>query len=166
MRGKQCKGTLNEIMYDSGLLYPEDKGVFDFLYTDEISASSQIRFLTKENSTGKESYQWYEFAVTKVLEKGQVVRLVGSMKILRNRKTGGRAARITEYLSKQADKIYEIVIKVSLRDHTMKGYFTGEEAFEDIYPFTMFEDFVEKRQLITCTRRIRRVFIRYLIWIT
>ena len=66
---KQCKGTLNEIMYDSGLLYPEDKGVFDFLYTDEISASSQIRFLTKENSTGKESYQWYEFAVTKVLKR-------------------------------------------------------------------------------------------------
>ena len=142
---KQCKGTLNEIMYDSGLLYPEDKGVFDFLYTDEISASSQIRFLTKENSTGKESYQWYEFAVTKVLEKGQVVRLVGSMKnIEKQKKQEEERLELQNIYQKQADKIYEIVIKVSLRDHTMKGYFTGEEAFEDIYPFTMFEDFVEK----------------------
>lgn len=142
---KQCKGTLNEIMYDSGLLYPEDKGVFDFLYTDEISASSQIRFLTKENSTGKESYQWYEFAVTKVLEKGQVVRLVGSMKnIEEKKKQEEERLELQNIYQKQADKIYEIVIKVSLRDHTMKGYFTGEEAFEDIYPFAMFEDFVEK----------------------
>lgn len=142
---KQCKGTLNEIMYDSGLLYPEDKGVFDFLYTDEISASSQIRFLTKENSTGKESYQWYEFAVTKVLEKGQVVRLVGSMKnIEEQKKQEEERLELQNIYQKQADKIYEIVIKVSLRDHTMKGYFTGEEAFEDIYPFAMFEDFVEK----------------------
>lgn len=142
---KQCKGTLNEIMYDSGLLYPEDKGVFDFLYTDEISASSQIRFLTKEKSTGKESYQWYEFAVTKVLEKGQVVRLVGSMKnIEEQKKQEEERLELQNIYQKQADKIYEIVIKVSLRDHTMKGYFTGEEAFEDIYPFAMFEDFVEK----------------------
>lgn len=142
---KQCKGTLNEIMYDSGLLYPEDKGVFDFLYTDEISASSQIRFLTKDNSTGKKSYQWYEFAVTKVLEKGQVVRLVGSMKnIEEQKKQEEERLELQNIYQKQADKIYEIVIKVSLRDHTMKGYFTGEEAFEDIYPFAMFEDFVEK----------------------
>ena len=142
---KQCKGTLNEIMYDSGLLYPEDKGVFDFLYTDEISASSQIRFLTKDNSTGKKSYQWYEFAVTKVLEKGQVIRLVGSMKnIEEQKKQEEERLELQNIYQKQADKIYEIVIKVSLRDHTMKGYFTGEEAFEDIYPFAMFEDFVEK----------------------
>ena len=142
---KQCKGTLNEIMYDSGLLYPEDKGVFDFLYTDEISASSQIRFLTKDNSTGKKSYQWYEFAVTKVLEKGQVVRLVGSMKnIEEQKKQEEERLELQNIYQKQADKIYEIVIKVSLRDHKMKGYFTGDEAFEDIYPFAMFEDFVEK----------------------
>lgn len=142
---KQCKGTLNEIMYDSGLLYPEDKGVFDFLYTDEISASSQIRFLTKDNSTGKKSYQWYEFAVTKVLEKGQVIRLVGSMKnIEEQKKQEEERLELQNIYQKQADKIYEIVIKVSLRDHKMKGYFTGDEAFEDIYPFAMFEDFVEK----------------------
>lgn len=142
---KQCKGTLNEIMYDSGLLYPEDKGVFDFLYTDEISASSQIRFLTKDNSTGKKSYQWYEFAVTKVLEKGQVVRLVGSMKnIEEQKKQEEERLELQNIYQKQADKIYEIVIKVSLRDHKMKGYFTRDEAFEDIYPFAMFEDFVEK----------------------
>ena len=29
---KQCKGTLNEIMYDSGLLYPEDKGAVSYTH--------------------------------------------------------------------------------------------------------------------------------------
>ncbi len=37
---KQCKGTLIKSCMIPALLYPEDKGVFDFLYTDEISASS------------------------------------------------------------------------------------------------------------------------------
>ncbi len=40
----------------------------------------------KGEFTDKESYQWYEFAVTKVLEKGQVVRLVGSMKNIEEQK--------------------------------------------------------------------------------
>lgn len=148
---KQCKGTLNEIMYDTGLVWGEDTGIFDFLYTDELSASSQIRLMTKERATGKKGYQWYEFAVTKVLEKGEVVRLIGSMKnIEAQKKQEEERQDLKKIYQTQADKIYEIVIKVSLSDHTMKGYFTGDEAFEDIYPFTMFEDFVEK----TATRYV------------
>ena len=59
------------------------------------------------------------------MEKGQVVRLVGSMKnIEEQKKQEEERLELQNIYQKQADKIYEIVIKVSLRDHTMKGYFT------------------------------------------
>lgn len=139
------QGTLKEIMYDSGLLYPEDRGVFDFLYTDEISAYSQIRLMTRERATKQESYQWYEFAVTKVFEKGQVVRLIGSLKNIEEQKKQEEIKQdLQNIYETQAYKIYEMIIKVSLSDHSMKGYFIGDKSFEEIYPFTQFEEFVEK----------------------
>ena len=82
---------------------------------------------------------------TRVVFRNGIYGVVSSMKnIEEQKKQEEERLELQNIYQKQADKIYEIVIKVSLRDHTMKGYFTGEEAFEDIYPFTMFEDFVEK----------------------
>ncbi len=140
------KGTISEIMWDSKLLYPEDEGALDPLFQEEeISASAQLRLLTKNRKTGERGYQWYEYTATKVMEQGRVTRIIGSFKnIEEQKKKEEEQTEIRTIFEIQSNKIYELVLQIKISSREVKGYFTDQTAFTDIFPSPSYDEFIRK----------------------
>ena len=134
------KGTLGEIMRNTKLLHPDDEGILDMFSSGNFSSTGQLRLLTEDRATGKKSYQWYEYAATKVMEQGKVTRFVGSFKNIEEQKKQEEARKdIRSIYEIQSQKIYEMILRVTLHDHSVKGYFNDGTLFSDVYSSNAFD---------------------------
>lgn len=139
------KGSLNNIMIETGLLYEEDEEKFYSVLDEGLSATTQIRLLTEDRKTGQKSYQWYEYAATKVMEQGRLVRVIGSVKNIEEKKRQEEAQKdVRHILEIQSGKVYEMMLQIDTKSHEVKGFFTNGVEFMDIYPSGSYEEFVKK----------------------
>lgn len=142
---KKVKGSLHKIMMESGLLHEQDEEKFYSALGEGISAVTPIRLLTEDRKTGEKSYQWYEYAATKVMEQGRLTRVIGSVKNIQEKKRQEEKQNdVQTIFESQSRKVYEMLLQVDTKSREVKGYFTNGVEFTSIFPTGSYDEFVKK----------------------
>lgn len=142
---EQMRGSWPKVMKSGSLIYSEDKGKLDLFNAGELSTSAQIRVLTEEKKTGDKTYQWYQYVATKVMDQGRVTRIVGSLKNIEKQKRQEESHKeISNIFEVLSNRIYEMILRVEIRNREVKGYFMDGTDFHDVYPSSSYDEFLEK----------------------
>lgn len=138
------KGSLRDIMIQTGFLYEEDIEKFDATWRGGISGSVQIRLLTEDRDTGEKSYQWYEYVATKIMERGKVTRMIGSVKNIEEQKRQEESKEAVHNMFQlKLGKIYEMVLQVWLKTGRVIGSFADGIVFTDVFPSGSYDEFIK-----------------------
>lgn len=150
-----------KLLFGSDLIYWGDRRKIKNFIREGNTQNDSIRILTRNNKSGKEYYENYEFFVNKVYEKDNLLRVIGFVK-----KIGYKTVPVTTRQELQLifddhlSKDFSFLLKIDVPSQTFVPYFFENCRWEDYHGDSSYSAFLKwwTENMVTPEKRKELLF--------